>query len=56
MDGVEKEAKRAEGKLNNQGFLAKAPAAVVDKEKAKLEELKTKLQGLKERMDTLSKL
>ena len=56
VDGAEKEAKRAEGKLNNQGFLAKAPAAVVEKEKAKLEELKTKLQGLKERMDTLSKL
>ena len=56
VDGAEKEAKRAEGKLQNQGFLAKAPAQVVEKEKAKLEELKTKLQGLKERMDTLSKL
>ena len=34
---MEKEISRLEGKLSNQGFLAKAPEAVVAKEKEKLE-------------------
>ena len=37
-----KEISRLEGKLSNQGFLAKAPEAVVAKEKEKLEEYKQK--------------
>lgn len=37
---MEKEISRLEGKLSNQGFLAKAPEAVVAKEKEKLEEYK----------------
>ena len=36
---MDKEIKRVTGKLNNAGFLAKAPADVVEKEKAKAEEL-----------------
>ena len=32
---IESEIKRAEGKLNNQGFIAKAPQKLVDEEKAK---------------------
>ena len=40
---------RLEGKLSNQGFLAKAPEAVVAKEKEKLEEYKQKQQALLER-------
>ena len=33
---LEGEIKRCQGKLNNQGFVAKAPAAVVEEEKTKL--------------------
>ena len=46
---LEKEISRLEGKLSNQGFLAKAPEAVVAKEKEKLEEYKQKQQALLER-------
>ena len=56
LDGAEKEAKRTAGKLSNAGFLAKAPAEVVEKEKAKQAETEAKIQGLKERMETLRKL
>jgi valyl-tRNA synthetase len=43
---LEKEIARAEGKLANQGFVAKAPPAVVEKERQKLEELKRELADL----------
>ena len=36
LDKVESEIKRAEGKLSNQGFVAKAPAQVIEGERAKL--------------------
>ncbi|MGI8774157.1 MAG: valine--tRNA ligase [Actinomycetota bacterium] len=42
------EVRRAESKLANENFVAKAPAAVVDKERARLEEVvetRAKLQG-----------
>ena len=51
-----KEIARLEGKLNNQGFLAKAPEAVVAKEKEKLEEYKQKQQALNEREEFLKTL
>ena len=41
-----KEIARAEGKLANAGFVAKAPEAVVDAERAKLERLREELQAL----------
>ncbi len=53
---VLKEIVRLEGKLNNQGFLAKAPEAVVAKEKEKLEEYKQKQQALHEREEFLKTL
>ena len=53
---VLKEIARLEGKLNNQGFLAKAPEAVVAKEKEKLEEYKQKQQALHEREEFLKTL
>ncbi|MDD3395952.1 MAG: valine--tRNA ligase, partial [Acidaminococcaceae bacterium] len=56
LDGLQKEIKRIEGKLSNQGFLAKAPAEVVAKEKAKGEEMSTKMQAIRERMDYLKTL
>lgn len=56
LDGAEKEAKRAAGKLSNQNFLTKAPAEVVEKEKTKQAEVLARIDGLKERMETLRKL
>lgn len=53
---VEKEIARLEGKLNNQGFLAKAPAEVVEKEKTKLAEYQEKQQALREREEFLKTL
>ena len=43
---TEGEIARLTGKLSNEGFLAKAPAAVVDGEKAKLEKYKATLEAL----------
>jgi valyl-tRNA synthetase len=43
---LEKEIARAEGKLANDGFVAKAPAQVVEGEKAKLERLRAELEAL----------
>jgi valyl-tRNA synthetase len=37
LNTTENEIKRASGKLNNQGFLAKAPKSLVDTERAKLD-------------------
>ena len=53
---VQKEIARLEGKLNNQGFLAKAPEAVVAKEKEKLTEYKAKQEALLEREEFLKTL
>ena len=46
LKNVENEIKRAEGKLNNEGFTSRAPAAVVDAERAKLEKYKEKREGV----------
>jgi valyl-tRNA synthetase len=43
---LEAEIKRAEGKLANAGFVAKAPEAVVAAEREKLERLKAELEAL----------
>jgi len=43
---LEKDIARTSGKLSNQGFLAKAPEAVVAKEKEKLAEFEEKLKAL----------
>ena len=51
-----KEIQRIDGKLSNQGFLAKAPEDVVAKEKAKSQECKAKLTAIEERMTYLAKL
>ena len=47
LAAVESEIKRAEGKLSNESFVSRAPAAVVDGERAKLEKYKEKLEGIK---------
>jgi valyl-tRNA synthetase len=43
---LESEIKRAEGKLANEGFVAKAPAPVVDAEREKLARLQAELEAL----------
>jgi valyl-tRNA synthetase len=43
---LEAEVKRARGKLANEGFVAKAPAAVVDAERQKLAALEAELEAL----------
>ncbi len=50
---IEGEIKRAEGKLNNQGFIAKAPQKLVDEEKAKLTKYTEMLKKVCERLDSL---
>ncbi|QYJ94690.1 valine--tRNA ligase [Shewanella spartinae] len=50
------EAKRIEGKLNNQGFVAKAPEAVIEKERAKLAEFQRDMDKLGEQKSELAKL
>ena len=55
-DSVERDIQRAEGKLNNQGFIAKAPAQLVEQEKAKLEVSKDKLAKLNARIDDLKNM
>ena len=51
LSGEEKkligEIERLEKKLSNEGFVAKAPAAVVDGEKAKLEKYRENLEGVR---------
>jgi valyl-tRNA synthetase len=46
-----KELDRVAGKLNNQGFLSKAPQEVIDKEKAKQQEMIVKEKALLERLE-----
>ena len=43
IDKIEKDAARTRGKLSNENFVSKAPAAVIDKEKAKLNEAESAL-------------
>src|SRR3954454_2838880 len=43
---LEAEIRRAEGKLANEGFVAKAPAAVVQGEREKLDRLRSELEAL----------
>ncbi len=52
---TEGEIKRAEGKLSNQGFIAKAPAKVIDEERAKLSAAKELLAKLEARIAELKK-
>ncbi len=53
MENLQKEIARAEGKLNNQGFVAKAPAALVEQEKAKLALNQQKLEQVQVRIEEL---
>ena len=58
LEGEEKkligEIERLENKLSNEGFVAKAPAAVVEGEKAKLEKYRENLEGVIAALNKLS--
>ena len=56
LAAMEKDFQRAGGKLNNAGFLAKAPEDVIAKERAKYEELSGKIEAVKKRMAYLAEL
>jgi valyl-tRNA synthetase len=53
---MENEIKRAEGKLNNPGFVGKAPAALVENERNKLATNKTMLEALRQRLEDMKNL
>ncbi|GIX30422.1 MAG: valine--tRNA ligase [Porticoccaceae bacterium] len=56
IDKLRREAERSRGKLANEAFVAKAPPAVVEKERAKLAELDAALKRLEERRTAIAAL
>ncbi|QDR80083.1 valine--tRNA ligase [Sporomusa termitida] len=56
LDNLDKEVARIAGKLNNPGFTAKAPAAVIEKEKAKQAEYLEKQTAVRERLEYITRL
>nr|WP_312985143.1 valine--tRNA ligase [Clostridioides sp.] len=50
---IEKEIKRVNGKLSNQGFLSKAPQSLVDEEKSKKEKFEEMLKSVEDRLNNL---
>ncbi|QDP02205.1 valine--tRNA ligase [Thalassotalea sp. PS06] len=50
------DVKRTEGKLANENFVSKAPAAVIDKERAKLSDAKSQLEKLNEQKQSIEAL
>lgn len=53
LAAIEKDLARVRGKLNNQGFLSKAPADVIEKERAKEEELSARQSAINDRLAML---
>ena len=53
LENLQKEIARSSGMLNNQGFLSKAPAQLVQQEKDKLEAAKAKAAALENRIAEL---
>lgn len=56
LEKIEKDFSRTEGKLANENFVSKAPPAVIDKEKAKLDEFRLQMDKLKEQQQTIEAL
>ena len=56
VEKIEKDMARTQGKLNNQGFVAKAPEAVIAKEREKLAEMEMQLAKLNEQKSTIDAL
>lgn len=55
-EGLERELARVAGKLANESFVAKAPAAVIEKEKSKQKEYCDKLAAIEDRIQYLASL
>jgi valyl-tRNA synthetase len=56
LQRVLKEIPRLEAKLDDSGFLAKAPVAVVAKEKTKLQELHAALGEIRSQIERIKRL
>ncbi|GGP79991.1 valine--tRNA ligase [Shewanella ulleungensis] len=56
LEKLAQEIARIEGKLSNEGFVAKAPAAVIDKERAKMTDLTRDIEKLNEQKGELAKI
>jgi valyl-tRNA synthetase len=55
-DKLSNDVKRTEGKLGNENFVSKAPAAVIDKEKAKLADAQMQLRKIHEQIEAIKAL
>ena len=53
LDKITQEIRRADGKLNNQGFVAKAPRQLVESERAKLEKFREMREKILEQLKNL---
>ena len=53
---VEKDLARTSGKLSNERFVSKAPADVIEKERAKMVEMEQTVAKLKEQRATIEAL
>ena len=53
---AQKEIDRLQGKLNNAGFTAKAPADVIEKEQEKLKEYQEKHKAIEDRIEYFKNL
>ena len=56
IDKLEKEAGRVRGKLGNENFVSKAPAAVIEKEQAKLADAESTLAKILEQKEQIAAL
>ena len=54
LAAVEKRLAQSEGKLNNQGFVSKAPAAVIEKVKGQAAKEREKIALIKAAIDALN--
>lgn len=52
-DKLSADAKRTEGKLSNENFVSKAPAAVIEKEKTKLADAQMQLRKIQEQVEAI---
>ncbi|SEK54741.1 valyl-tRNA synthetase [Colwellia chukchiensis] len=56
IDKLSKETDRVRGKLSNENFVSKAPAAVIDKEKAKLADAESRLAKMVDQREEIALL
>jgi len=56
IEKIEKDTQKVRGKLSNENFVSKAPAAVIDKEKAKLAEAESTLEKMQVQKEQIAAL